>query len=244
MELGEWGCWRDAVEEYWWGEAPDRPYIILCENALHYTSCSVLSTALSMNRRRRPLKLHLRAAPKQKAVYRNSPKFPRKVVLAGVCLALTMVGALSFAAVTLLKNARSKHQGHAAVESPSATASPLLAGSVDPVPTSISSPRVASVSAAPTPTPSPSPSATPVSRPTALVTSGSPLEARTPSEISRKSAEQRRREAERKRARLEAQHKNHEISDEAYKKGQQEYQAELAKYRGVVSGAGSPGGPQ
>jgi hypothetical protein len=164
-----------------------------------------------------------------------------------------MVGALSFAAVTLLKNARLKHQGHTAVASPSATASALLAGSANPVPTTISSPPAAKVSATPAvakvsatpsvakvaPTPLPSPSATPVSRPTALVTAGTPQEAKTPYEINRKSAEQRRREAERKRARLETRYRNHEISDEAYKKGQQEYQSELAKYRNVVNGAGS-----
>jgi hypothetical protein len=197
-----------------------------------------------MNRRRRPLKLHLRAAPKQKIPYRSSPKRPLKVVLAGASLGLVMLGALSFAAFTFVKSARSKHQGHAPVASPNATASALLAGSVNPVPTTMASPRVAMVSATPSiaklsATPSPSPSATPVSRPTAVVTSGTPQEAKTPSESSRKSAEQRRRDAERKRARLEAQHKNHEISDEAYKKGQQEYQAELAKYHSAVSGAGS-----
>lgn len=203
-----------------------------------------------MNRHRRPLKLHLRAAPKQKPIFRSPPKRPLKVVLAGVCLGLIMVGALSFGAFTLLKNARSKHQAHAPGASPSATASGLLAGSVNPVPTTMASPRLAVVSATPSvakvsATPSPSPSATPVMRPTpvlhptAVVTSGTPQEAKTPTEVSRKSAEQRRREAERKRARLEAQHKNHAISDEAYKKGQQEYQAELAKYHSAVSGAGS-----
>jgi hypothetical protein len=209
-----------------------------------------------MNRyRRRPLKLHLRAAPKQKALYRSSPKRPLKAILAGVFLALIMVGALSFAAVTLLKNARSKHQA-TAVASPSATASGLVAGSVNPVPTTISSPAVVSVSATPAiasvpakPSPSPSatpvlrptplPSAAPVLRPTPLVSDGNPREAKTPSETARKSAEQRRREAERKRARLETQYRNHEISDEVYKKGQQEYQTEMAKYRNFVSGAGS-----
>src|ERR1700739_4474538 len=91
-------------------------------------------------RRRRPLKLHLRAAPKQKVLYRSSPKRPLKMIFAGVFLALIMVGALSFAAVTLLKNARSKHQGHTAVASPSATGSALLAGSAHPVPTTPSPP--------------------------------------------------------------------------------------------------------
>ena len=193
-----------------------------------------------MNRhRRRPLKLHLRAAPKQKIPYRISPKLPLKVILAGVCLALIMVGALSFAAFTLVKNSRSKHQGHAPVASPSPTASGLLAGSVNPVPTTMAPPRVAMVSATPSPTASPSPSATPVSRPTALIANDNPREARTPSEVSRKTAEQRRREAERKRAHLEAQYKSHQISEEAYKKGQREYQAELAKYHSVVSGTGA-----
>jgi hypothetical protein len=193
-------------------------------------------------RRRRPLKLHLRAAPKQKVLYRSSPKPPLKVILVGVFLALIMVGALSFAAVNLLKNARLKHQGHTAVASPSATTSALLAGSANPVPTTISSPAVVRASATPSVakvSAPPSPSATPVLRPTALVTAATPREAKTPYEISRKSAEQRRREAERKRARLETQYRNHEISDELYKKGQQEYQTEMAKYRNVVGGAGS-----
>src|SRR6201987_1117485 len=146
-----------------------------------------------MNRyRRRPLKLHLRAAPKQKALYRSSPKRPLKAILTGVFLALIMVGALSFAAVALLKNARSNHQGPTAVASPSATASALLAGSANPVPTTISSPPAAKVSATPSAatgsaTPSPSPLATPVLRPTALVTTGTPREAKSPYEISRKS---------------------------------------------------------
>ena len=200
-------------------------------------------------RRRRPLKLHLRAAPKQKVAFRSSPKLPLKIVIPGVLLALIMVAALSFAAVAFLKNARTRHQGAAA--SPSATASPLVAGTLNPVPTTISSPRVPVVSATPasspsagriplvSATPASSPSAAPISRPSPLVGNEVPPEAKTPSEPGRKSAEQRRREAERKRARLEAQHKNHQISDEAYKQGQEEYQAEMAKYRSVVGGGGS-----
>ena len=190
-----------------------------------------------MNRhRRRPLKLHLRAAPKQKVAFRSSPKLSLKRVLPGALLALVMVAALSFAAVAFLKNVRMKHQGNATVASPSATVSPLLAGTVDPVPTSVASPRVPLVSA----TPAFSPSATPIVRPTALARDVAPQEEKTPSKGARKSAEQKRREAERKRTRLEAQHKNHQISEEAYKQGQQEYQAEMAKYRNVVGGGHSP----
>ena len=38
-------------------------------------------------------------------------------------------------------------------------------------------------------------------------------------------------EAERKRARLEQEYENHEISDDAYNKGEQEYKSEIQKYR-------------
>lgn len=204
-------------------------------------------------RRRRPLKLHLRAAPKQKVVYRSPPKLSPKIIIPGVLLALVIVGALGFAGVALLKNARTKHQTQTTIGSPSATASPSVAGTVNPVPATISSTPVRLVSA----TPSPAPSATPISRPTALAKAtavanstpvasatpvandGAPREVKTPSENARKTAEQKRREAERKRARLEALHKDHQISDEAYKQGQQEYQTEMAKYRNVVGGGAS-----
>lgn len=163
-----------------------------------------------------------------------------------------MVGALAFAGVALLKSARTKHQTQTTIESPSATPSPIVAGTVNPVATTISSPPVALVSA----TPLPSPSATPILRPTALAKAtapanatpvandGAPREVKTPSENARKSAEQKRREAERKRARLETQYKNHEISEAAYKQGQQEYQTELAKYRDVLNAAAAASRPQ
>ena len=198
-------------------------------------------------RRRRPLKLHLRPAPKQKVAYRSPPKLSPKIIVPGVLLALVIVGALAFAGVSLLKNPRTKHQTQKAIESPSATASPITAGTVNPEPATISSPPVAVVPA----TPSPLPSATPILRPTALAKAtavasatavandGAPREVKTPSENARKTAEQKRREAERKRARLEAQHKNHEISEAAYKQGQQEYQTEMAKYRNFLSGSPS-----
>jgi hypothetical protein len=204
-----------------------------------------------MNRhRRRPLKLHLRAAPRQRVGNRGSPKLSLKIILTGVLLALIMAAALGFAAVALLKNARMKHQGHVPSPSPSATA--LVAGTVNPVPTTLASSPAPSISARPLPSisarpapsistrPAPSLSATPVLRPTAAVKDRAPQEAKTPLEAARKSAEQRRREAERKRARLEAQYRNHQISEEAYKQGQQEYQAAMAKYRNLVGGGRSP----
>jgi hypothetical protein len=55
----------------------------------------------------------------------------------------------------------------------------------------------------------------------------------------RKSAERERRKAERKRARLEAMYQSHLISGAAYKKGQDEYQSESAKYHGELNGNAS-----
>ena len=208
-----------------------------------------------MNRfRRRPLKLHLRPAPKQKVAYRSPLKLSPKTIVPGALLALVIVGALGFAGVALLKNPRTKHQTEKAIESPSATASPMTAGTVNPEPATNSSPPVALVSVSPSL--SPSPSATPILRPTALAKATAvasatavandraPREVKTPSENSRKTAEQKRREAERKRARLETQYRNHEISDAAYKQGQQEYQTEMAKYRNFLSGSTSANRPQ
>jgi hypothetical protein len=88
------------------------------------------------------------------------------------------------------------------------------------------------------PAPTPVPTAAPLSQPTAIASDTSSRDAKL-SEAERKSVERERREAERKRSRLEAMYRKHEISSEAYKKGQDEYQSEMAKYRSVVNGAES-----
>jgi hypothetical protein len=190
-----------------------------------------------MNRhRRRPLKLQLRAAPQGKVVYRDSPKLSLKILLPAVLLALVILGALGFALVNVVKNARSKHLGVTQTPAVSATTTPLLVGTENPVPVT-PKPTPAGIIAAKA---TPSPSSTPVSRPTASVAAASPSAVKPPSESARKTAEQGRRQAERKRTRLEAQFKSHQISEEAYKKGQEEYKTEMAKYRSVVAGSRSP----
>jgi len=55
----------------------------------------------------------------------------------------------------------------------------------------------------------------------------------------RKVADRKRQKAERKRARLEAMYQSHLISSAAYKRGQDEYQSEIAKYRGELNGTAS-----
>jgi hypothetical protein len=56
--------------------------------------------------------------------------------------------------------------------------------------------------------------------------------------VERKGVERERREAERKRSRLEALYQKHQISDEAYKNGQDEYKSEIAKYRSALENRG------
>ena len=102
----------------------------------------------------------------------------------------------------------------------------------------------------------PPPAATPAASPTLLegtqpgriaLAKDSDLLDREPSESGRRSAdgerqrtgrktlEKARREAERKRSRLEEMYRNHLISSEAYRKGKEEYKAEIEKYRSEVN---------
>jgi hypothetical protein len=53
----------------------------------------------------------------------------------------------------------------------------------------------------------------------------------------RKNLEKVRRQAERKRSRLEEMYQKHEISSDAYKKGEEEYKSAIEKYRTAVSSA-------
>jgi cytoskeletal protein RodZ len=185
-----------------------------------------------------------------KLEYRQPRKRSLKIILAGILVAVVAIGALGVAAVKVLQNVHSKHGGHTQVGSANASASPVIVGSQNPVvATTAPSPAI---SARPSPSvvttpvvadkPSPSVVATPVPvnspvrQPTPLVSNDAPREKKTPSEAVRKYAEQARRDAERKRAHLEEMYKKHLISDEAYKKGQDEYQNELGKYRSRVGG--------
>ena len=180
--------------------------------------------------------------------YRQRRKRSLKIILAGILVAFVAIGALGVAAVKVLQNARSKHSGHTQVASGNASDSPVIVGSQNPVvATTAPSPAISpSSSAATTPVvaakASPFVVATPVSvnsgvrQPTPLVSNDAPRDKKPSSEAVRKNAEQARRDAERKRAHLEEMYKKHLISDEAYKKGQDEYQNELGKYRSRVAG--------
>jgi cytoskeletal protein RodZ len=55
------------------------------------------------------------------------------------------------------------------------------------------------------------------------------------SKAARRALEKERQTAERKRARLEEMYQNHEISTEAYNKGEREYREEIQKYRSEIN---------
>lgn len=200
--------------------------------------------------RRKPSRLHLKIKPALKLEFRQRRKRSFKIILAGILLAFVAIAVLGVAAVKVLQNARSKHGGHTQVASANASASPVIVGSQNPVVANTApSPAISarpSPSVATTPVsaarPSPSVMATPASlnlpvrQPTPLVSNDAPRDKKPPSEAVRKNAEQVRRDAERKRAHLEDMYKKHLISEEAYKKGQDEYQTELGKYRSQMSG--------
>ena len=95
---------------------------------------------------------------------------------------------------------------------------------------------VVSEDSARSPLPTPAPTVTPLPKSTAIVDDDRTHEVKR-SGVERKSVEKERRAAERKRSRLEAMYQKHEISSEAYKKGQDEYQSEMAKYRNALNGA-------
>jgi hypothetical protein len=82
------------------------------------------------------------------------------------------------------------------------------------------------------------PSPTPTPEPAVIVNDTGSRSARV-SQAGRKAAERERREAERKRSRLEAMYQNHLISSAAYKRGQDEYQSEIAKYHSELNGTAS-----
>src|SRR5258708_10422227 len=83
--------------------------------------------------RRKPPRLHLKVRPMVKLEYRQPPKRPLKIILAGILVAVVAIGALGVAAVKVLQNVRSKHVGHTQVASANASASPVIVGSQNPL---------------------------------------------------------------------------------------------------------------
>jgi hypothetical protein len=208
-----------------------------------------------MNKRRRPsLRRRLTARPSDSIRHWDLGK--AKIVALCASLLLCATAAIGFGALYLSsKNAGSKKSsGKAPIASTTPTASPLPVqketSSAAPPDSKESAPGLVarensadhetvppsvdnqSIPSTPIPTP------VPVTQPTEVPNDNASRE-RKPSEVDRKTVERERREAERKRSRLEAMYQKHLISSEAYKKGQDEYKNEIAKYRNALGAAGS-----
>src|SRR5260370_36532844 len=103
-------------------------------NALHGTFRSVSFPAFCMNtHRRKRSRLHLKVRPMVKLEYSKPRKRSLKIILAGILIAVVVVGALGVAAVKVLQNVRSKHGGQTQVASANASASPVIVRSQNPI---------------------------------------------------------------------------------------------------------------
>jgi hypothetical protein len=203
---------------------------------------------LYMNKRRhRPLRRRLKAQPSDSGRRRDSAKALIKSVAPGALLALCAAIAIGFGVFYLftLRNTRSKNSGKTQIVS-ATTPSPLPIEKetpTNPASANLDTAHPGTIVAEDlahdrSPPPTPVPTAAPVPQSTAIVSDNGSRDVKR-SEVDRKSVERERREAERKRSRLEAMYQKHVISSEAYKKGQDEYKSEMAKYRSAVNGAES-----
>jgi hypothetical protein len=172
-----------------------------------------------------------------------------KILLTGILAlgALAALGALGFAAFLTFKHMTAKPKVvAAAAPSPAATPSPATPAAkpkdvLMPLSDPNQAPSEGTASAHPSIDQEPSP---PVLNSTAAPTPAASVaqhELKTDSQpgnpdkpltkLARKNLEKKRLEAERKRARLEKMYQNHEISTDAYNKGEEEYKDEIQKYR-------------
>ena len=185
------------------------------------------------------LKRRLRDA----STHRISGKTLINVLLSSVLLALGLAVAFTTFHLVTSHHAPSKNTGDLrlvseatptpvpAVEPASVQANPnvVYTGAVGSVVAGNSTQSV-QLTSAPGPTPGPQ---------STVIADNSGSHSAKVSEVGRKVAERERRKAERKRSRLEAMYQNHLISSAAYKKGQDKYQSEIAKYHGELNGTAS-----
>jgi hypothetical protein len=225
---------------------------ILRETVLNSTRCCILFAETSMNKLYR-LPLRMRSKTQLSDVRRRR-KLPNLVVagilVVGALFALTAIGLTVFGAF--------KHKANVPKEvgvppdPPSADASPTASQSkendvvmplANPNPTP-STPVASSHSTNDQQSSAPESKATPARSSTPAGTSASvgqkheqkaDVEAKNPDKslikAGRQSLEKKRKDAERRRARLEEKYQNHEISTDAYNKGEEEYKSEIQKYR-------------
>ena len=202
----------------------------------------VYSVLNVMNRRRhQPLRRRLKVKISKSERRSVSAKDLTKKVAPGAFLALGVAIAIGFGASHLFasRSARARNSENTQIVA-AATPSPSpVERETNPASANLETvhPKtVVSEDSARSPLPTPAPTVTPLPKSTAIVDDDRTHEVKR-SGVERKSVEKERRAAERKRSRLEAMYQKHEISSEAYKKGQDEYQSEMAKYRNALNGA-------
>jgi hypothetical protein len=197
-----------------------------------------------MNRRRSlPLK-RLKIGPGNGEGPADLKRTFRRIGLPGVVIAscIAVVIGLGIVCLFALRKSRSPGRDRPAIVLATATP-PAVNQKIQAGPTVITkdSARPGTSVAESTPhdvSPPASPVSTPTPEPTAIASDNQSREIK-PSEVERKNIERERRTAERKRSQLESMYQKHLISDEAYKKGQDEYKNEMAKYRNTLNGATS-----
>src|SRR5438105_4586554 len=195
-----------------------------------------------MNRRRhQPLRRRLKTKMKDPERRHVSVKDWIKKVAPGACVALGAAIAIGFGVSYLFasRSPRTKNSGDtvivgATTPSPSPVEKETASTNIEAGHSETVVAEDSTLGQSPVPTPVPA--ATPLSQSTAVVGDARMHEVKR-SEVERKNVERERRAAERKRSHLEAMYQKHEISSEAYKKGQDEYRSEMAKYRNALNGA-------
>ena len=202
------------------------------------------STALPVNKRRdQALKMPLKARPSGSSPHWTSGKILTQVLVSSVLLALFI--AVGIPALHLIRSSKTPWKDLRdlqIVSEPTPTPrSAAGSGSMPATPNAVYTGTVGmvvaenstqSVHMAPVPSPTPDPESNPI------VNDTGPHSARR-STAHRKAAERDRRKAEHKRARLEAMYQSHLISSAAYKRGQDEYQSEIAKYHSELNDVAS-----
>ena len=185
----------------------------------------------------------LKARPSGLSRHWTSGRILIQVLVSSVLLGLCVAVAIAAFHLITSSNTRSKDWGDLQIVS-EPTPTPLSAIEPSPTPPNASqaySGTVGTVAAENSAQPIhlaqvPSPTATP--QPTVIVNDAGSHSTRS-SKADRKTAERERRKAERKRSHLEAMYQNHLISSAAYKRGQDEYQNEIAKYHSQLNGTAS-----
>jgi hypothetical protein len=207
----------------------------------------------------RPPTILKKAQPGDSRLMRKSAK--ALGVALGALFALCGTVAICLFAFNATKARTSKPKGAAEVPiiptaeaPPSTSATPQYKGVVIEKPAAVQDRREVGLADSPAVVPNSTPALAPTPAAVPIVQNGQKgplndsefLESKPPgadpknldrplSRSARKNLEKERREAERKRSRLEEMYQKHEISIDAYKKGEAEYKSAIEKYRTAVN---------